>query len=332
MTMIQATVDPSDLSAILLRLYRLAHERPIDDFQDAALDLMREVLPFDSCMWGTATTTPVGIDIHTIHLLNQPGEMLSAYEEIKHLDTVAQAVTLAGRSTVTGNLKDWYSQREQAPFLDHGARFEQANFLVTTDVDLSTQFAHWISLFRADEGARCTDQETRLLALLAPHVMQALSLNRVVHLNQLTAIAAHGERGRAISDVRGVLHHADAAFESLMKTEWTGWGGQRLPGGLLGTFLSGHTEHRGRFTVVSLRQEQGLLFLCARPRTPVDSLTPRERLVAELAAQGSTHKEIAQTLQRSPATVRNQLRAVYDKLEITHVAGLVDALRNSAMS
>lgn len=323
--------DSSDLSTLLLRLYRLAQEQPVEGFQDAALDLVREVLPFDSCMWGTATLTPLGIDMHTIHLLNQPQEMLAAYDSIKHLDTAAQALTRPGRNTLTGNLHDWYQHREQAPFIEHGTRFEQANFLVTCEVDPSTQFTHWISLYRAHEHARCTDQENRLLTLLAPHVMQSLSLNRVAHLNRLASSSTHGERGNAISDVRGVVYHADAAFASLLQAQWPNWGGQRLPDDLLETFLSGHSQHLGPFTVVSQRQEQGLLFLCARPRSLADGLTPRERLVAELAAQGSTYKEIAQTLQRSPATVRNQLRSVYDKLEITHVARLGDALRATAM-
>lgn len=62
---------PRDFSELLLRLYRLSHELPIEAFQDAALDLVKPVLPFDSSMWGTATRTDRGIDIHTIHLHNQ---------------------------------------------------------------------------------------------------------------------------------------------------------------------------------------------------------------------------------------------------------------------
>jgi DNA-binding CsgD family transcriptional regulator len=324
--------DPAGLSPFLLGLYHLAHERPIEAFQDAALDRLRGAVPFDSCMWGTATYTSQGIDIHTIHLLNQPAEMLGAYEEIKQLDTAAQAVALPGRHTVTGNLREWYRDREQAPFIEHGKRFEQANFLVTSEVDAATRYAHWISLYRANEAARCNAQEARLLALLAPHLMQALSLNRMAHLHRLALAAPDGsERGFALCDPRGVVAHADAAFASLMRTEWTDWGGRRLPDTLLSAFLRGQSDHRGRFTVVSQRREHGLLFLGARPRAPVDRLTPRERLVAQLAARGSTHKEIALALGRSPATVRNQLRAVYDKLQITHVASLADALRVAAM-
>jgi DNA-binding CsgD family transcriptional regulator len=315
------------LSAFLLRLYRLSSELPIHEFQDAALGLVRNMLPFDSSMWGSATPTPQGIDIHSIHLHNQPQEMLTAYEEVKHLDTAAQAAGQQLRHTLAFNAADWFSSPEQAALRDYGARFEQANFFIASDFDPRTQLVHWVTLFRADEQARCTDAESELLALLAPHVMQALTLNRIAHLDRLGAAGDDG-RGSAICDLRGAIHHADAPFEALLKAEWSGWNGIRLPDGLIGSFQRGNTHHRGTIAVVSHRLEQGLMFLRARPRSRVDDLTPRERAVAELVACGSTYKEIAQILQRSPATVRNQIRSIYDKLQITHIAGLIGALRS----
>lgn len=324
--MTRTSLGAAELSTVLLRLYRLSHELPITAFQDAALGLVREVLPFDSSMWGTATTTPQGIDIHTIHLHNQPGEMLTAYEELKHLDTAAQAVGQPGRSTVAFNAREWFHAREQAPLRDYGRRFEQANCFISSEFNPDTNFVHWVSLFRADEQARCTEAEKDLLALLTPHVMQALTLNRVAHLDQLEKPRLDGQ-GSAISDLRGTVYHADAAFEALLKNEWTGWRGNRLPAPLLDSCVRGQAQHTGAATVVTHRAEHGLLFLRARPRGRVDDLTPREHTVAELVARGSTHKEIAQMLGRSPATVRNQIRSVYDKLGITNIAGLIDALR-----
>ncbi|MBA4003334.1 MAG: helix-turn-helix transcriptional regulator, partial [Delftia sp.] len=46
---------------LLLNLYRLSHEQPVEHFQDQALDLLKPVLPFDSAMWGSATMTTAGI-------------------------------------------------------------------------------------------------------------------------------------------------------------------------------------------------------------------------------------------------------------------------------
>ena len=46
------------------------------------------------------------------------------------------------------------------------------------------------------------------------------------------------------------------------------------------------------------------------------SLTPRERQIASLVAQGNRYKEIAKRLRISDQTVRNHLRNIFDKLQI----------------
>ncbi|MFB7719049.1 helix-turn-helix transcriptional regulator [Nocardia sp. NPDC056100] len=58
------------------------------------------------------------------------------------------------------------------------------------------------------------------------------------------------------------------------------------------------------------------------PRT----LTPQERAVAELAAQGMTNKQIGDQLFRSARTVSTHLHHVFHKLGITRRGALRDAL------
>ena len=48
----------------------------------------------------------------------------------------------------------------------------------------------------------------------------------------------------------------------------------------------------------------------------VESLTPSERRVAELAASGMTNRQIAQSLFVTVKTVEAHLSAAYDKLDI----------------
>ncbi len=67
---------PTDLNELLLRLYRLSQELPIYYFQDAALSLVKHVLPFDSSMWGASTYGTNVFDIHTVHLHEEPPEVL----------------------------------------------------------------------------------------------------------------------------------------------------------------------------------------------------------------------------------------------------------------
>ncbi len=57
------------------------------------------------------------------------------------------------------------------------------------------------------------------------------------------------------------------------------------------------------------------------------SLTRAERQVAAMAAAGLPYKIIARQLGKSPATVRNQLHAVYQKLDVANRTALACKLR-----
>src|SRR5437868_3426406 len=60
-----------------------------------------------------------------------------------------------------------------------------------------------------------------------------------------------------------------------------------------------------------------------RDTPPATTLTPRERDVLRLLAEGLRSKEIAARLNLSPKTVEGHRAAVMDKLNIRSVAGLV---------
>jgi DNA-binding CsgD family transcriptional regulator len=63
--------------------------------------------------------------------------------------------------------------------------------------------------------------------------------------------------------------------------------------------------------------------------SPESTLGAREREVARLASRGLETKEIAALLGISPATVRNQLHMIYQKLDVSNRAELAFVLKGS---
>jgi DNA-binding NarL/FixJ family response regulator len=87
---------------------------------------------------------------------------------------------------------------------------------------------------------------------------------------------------------------------------------------------------------LAARAETELLATGARPRrialSGVASLTPSERRVAEMAAEGPTNREIAQALFVTQRTVEVHLTSIYRKLAISSRSQLAAALGKPAGS
>jgi DNA-binding NarL/FixJ family response regulator len=63
--------------------------------------------------------------------------------------------------------------------------------------------------------------------------------------------------------------------------------------------------------------------MLARPRheNPIDDLSPRERDVLELMAQGRSNQGIAEKLWITESAVEKHVNAIFDKLGLAHVTG-----------
>ena len=129
----------------------------------------------------------------------------------------------------------------------------------------------------------------------------------------LEGIPARLELARAVVDLGAALRRANqrvAAREALQR-------GMEL-------------AHRCGADALVDQARSELAATGARPRTfvrtGVDALTPSERRVAQLAADGLTNRDIAQALFVTTKTVETHLGSAYRKLTITNRAGIIAAL------
>ncbi len=315
-------------SSMLLQLYRASAETSPESYQDAALEILKPVVPFETCMWGTATYLPgQGLDIHTIHLHNQSQAMLDEYAPLKHMDTCAAEVSNQPHVTKSFHSATYFGGRGAREYREYLRRFGHENVLISAHTDAVTGASQWVSLFRADTDQHCSPEELSLLAQMSPHLMQGLRQSRARHLDRASFLPGDASLDSAIADARGVIHYATPGWEETLRAEFGKFGhASRMPSALMEWMSSEPGPFVGKSLVAMHRLHKDLLFVRLRPKVAADILPPRQREAAELMARGLTHKEAAQRLGRSPATVRKQVQDVYRKLDVQNVSSLAQVL------
>jgi DNA-binding CsgD family transcriptional regulator len=156
----------------------------------------------------------------------------------------------------------------------------------------------------------------------------ALRINGVVHggkagiellrhaVEVLSNSPSHLERARALVDLGALTRRTGARTASRDPLR-------------LGLEIA---ERSGALRLAAQAREE-LRIAGAKPRrvaiSGIDSLTPSERRVAELAASGMTNREIAQTLFVTPKTVDYHMRHVFQKLNLSSRRELARLLSGS---
>ena len=322
----------TDMNELLLNLYALSQERHIESFQEAALELIKPIVRFDAAVWGSGLVKIGGIDIHTFHLHQKTPDMVKAYDDVKHLDSSSAGMLSQQRLTRAFHAPSFFKAKEKNAIRDFMRRYKQPNFMLSTEYDVQANYLNWVTLYRSDADAQCTDNDVNLLALIAPHLLQALTFNRTAHQKKIGEIQlTNASAGIAIADVRGVVLSSNPQFtlEVLGSPDAFLPGRYRLSTEILSQLLSGSKYFIWRKLVMQCKAEAGLFFIKVRDVQKIDLLTKREKQIAELVAKGYTHKEIATTLYRAPATIRNTIQTIHAKLEVNGIAELVEALRTA---
>jgi DNA-binding CsgD family transcriptional regulator len=183
----------------------------------------------------------------------------------------------------------------------------------------------FVSLDRGHGQRPFTPEDRSVNQSLIPHLHAAWKQNLRGRLRTVED-QTQGDVHKAFIDQAGSVVQAEEGFAASVAKRWPAWKGKALPALLRATverarFVPGRWTGDDAWAVRAA--PAGLLTLIElRQASPLDRLSPREKQVAKLYAEGATHKEIARIVELTPATVRHYLREVYAKLSIDNKANL----------
>ena len=301
-------------SAALLTIHELPQRVPFDQFQDAAIQAVKQVVPCDAAWWGLVAN----LEIHSATGFGLPEGYRRHWENLREHDAIATAALAAPFETVIFNQQDLLPHAEIRAFLDvYGIR----HVLCTTTSQRDLGLYGFLSLYRRD--APFSEEERKLKQVFMPHLMHALgqSWRSSLERNLQRLNGQPDIRAAAVCDQHGLVLSSEVQFRAFMNREWPTWQGPRLPD-QLEQALHAKDRFAGAHVQVRIDAVSDLYLLRMSERDPFDDLTNREADVARLFAAGYSYKEVARDLGLAPSTARHYLRNVYSKLHVSDKAAL----------
>jgi DNA-binding CsgD family transcriptional regulator len=313
----------------LLAIYRSARELPAAEFRAQALKRLQGSLPLMSAVWGDARRVPNSYAVvpTSLEILNLDAAFLVEWARCHHRDATIPLLLSNPSRALRVHIPSFYAG--QPDLLD----FVQRNEIDAMNLILVNGLApgeiHWLSLYRQQRAPEWSELDCKWLELMMPHLTEAARINVAIHPSDLGNLH---ELNVAVAEAAScTLLRADTQFLAVLACEWSGFDGLHLPPRLAEAWRHAQTfVHLGKRIRIDGRCFGELVYLCAREKNQVESLTQRQLEVAHLYAKGLTSKEIAQACALSPATVRNHMAHVFEALQLHSRQELSDRLRQQA--
>jgi DNA-binding CsgD family transcriptional regulator len=323
-------MDPR--SKLLLDIYHNASDTDEADHNAYLLAKIKQVIPFDSAAIADLKYGPEsGFLISGLYMHDTPIEKFIGRGEVMGRETLDAEGRIQSRDVVLQRAcaqrgKSIRADLSEIPFpADINAymrRYDTKHSLTFVSPATRRPAATLVALWRSTRKGAYQVNHTREADDLFAHVLQARKINQRL---TLASLAASTNVTIAVSNFQGCVCFVQPEAITMLQQEWAQWAPPMLPQELMelvgqnrnGTYV-------GSAVQVTASQQGNLLYLRISARRALPSvLSAAERRVAGLAAQGLQYKEIARELGISPATVRNQLHAVYRKLGLSDRNGLV---------
>lgn len=316
-----------------LALFRAARQQTDAAFIASCFTWVNQFLRCDALCVAAAPAAELSFGQALLHNLCDARGVVASYARVGHLDVLTPRAIENPRKAyaLDHDDPDIAPPRFQA-LREHLFRYEIPHACGVMWPDGDNDDVTLFMPLRKRAGDRFEAHELLVAESLAPIVAEAMSIKRSVawaHDPELemdafpiALIDDHGLVKRATQAFRdiywrgekptGYMHVSDACLEQLAR-------GEPWP------------LHDGEYTLRAVPDERGWL-LRLYPASLADTLSTRERQVADAYAAGATYKDIANDLAISPATVRRHLSNLYRKLGIGQKTELIGVLRDAQSS
>jgi len=306
------------LNRVILELHRAGRDTSCCQFQPFALELIQEIIPFDSAWWGNAAAEPM--EIHQLYLFNCDDSMAEAYPPYIEQDFFRAA--LVAQPGVTINMADLITRERYvrtALYREVGKRYKVECSLGTLLVEPVSLLQEFLTLWRHDGKKPFTETERQTKELLMPHIAEA---HRETRLREVLGEASERNPCWAVADERGFLREVSPGFVHYLREHWPDWQGSRLPQALLECVRLATPYNTARLKL-KITPKGEFRYMQVLALSAMDSLSAREMDIVTRYAQGETYVGIAAALALSPATVRNHIANCYRKLAVNNKTELV---------
>lgn len=309
-----ASLTLDALSSLIRQLYVTSRCGEVEQYQRRALEIVARHIAFDAAWWGRGSFERGVHHVHCSYPYRLPADIAERLNLSDPDNIVARRVVNdPGRAHYFGP-EDLRSQPSTAALTEH---MGIAQSVCIADVDAALGVSGFVSLARRKTTPRFSARDLKMLELLGPHLAAGLDMALA---DELT-VQRNPERTVLLAtDTLGLLRVGEAAAAEMLRSEWPGWTGPRLPALLVERIVARQGEFLGRHLHASIRWIGDHVFVSMRRREPRDMLTRRERDVANAFAAGQSYREVAEALGLAPATVRHHLRSAYVKLGVTDKA------------
>ncbi len=299
------------------------------DLADWGINHLAETIGFDCAWYGWAQLMPDDVHIHEQCTLNLPVSFYQSWYAMSKQDLLAAAMREKPEQTAVYDRKGKFQTDGMISLADQYGLSKMATAMHLRS-DRNTSF--YVSSYRGGRQARawCED-ELEYLQCGVNQISAAMRLSAA----EMQMPMSGREHSMIVTNGGIVIFGLARAFEK-WGSLWPEWRDEQLPEHLR-NLISIPGEHIlvDRQLVVSCESAHGvngmnLRKLTLRSLTKFDLLTRREQQVAELLADGNSHKQAARLLGVAPATVRNQTQSIYSKMGVNRRAELALQVRSSS--